>query len=159
MNTTLLSIISCAVLLFTGGEQPQPRVTQEQRSAIEQAVIAKNAEVTSCAEQLDAEKLYDMIIEGGTGTIIQNGRVLTRQEALDSTKIAYEGISSQKIEFTQQNVNVLSPEIAVFTGMGKSVFTTNSGETFTSNFAVTSVFVLKDGEWKIVHGHHSRPNI
>ena len=158
MNAPFLSVITCAILLVTGGEQPQNCITQEKCSAIEQAVIAKNAEVTSYAEQLNPEKLYDMIIEGGTGTIIQDGKVLTRQEALDSTKRAYEGISSQKIEFTQQNVKVLSPETAIFTGMGKSVVTTNSGETFTRDFAVTSVFILKDGEWKIVHGHHSRPD-
>ena len=159
MNVPVLSIITCAILLVAGNEHPQSCVTQKKCSVIEEVVIAKNAEVTSYAEQLNPEKLYDMIIEGGTGTIIQDGKVLTRQEALDSTKRAYEGISSQKIEFTQQNVKVLSPEIAVFTGMGKSVVTTNTGETFTRNFAVTSVFVLKDGEWKIIHGHHSRPNI
>ncbi|MFX0203123.1 MAG: nuclear transport factor 2 family protein [Candidatus Hodarchaeota archaeon] len=32
-------------------------------------------------------------------------------------------------------------------------------ETVSNNFAVTSVFALKDGEWKIVHGHHSTPKL
>ena len=159
MNRLLVYIVACAALVVADDEQTRTCVAEEQSLAIERAVIAKHAEVIGYAEQLDAEKLYGVIAEGGKGTVIQDGRVLTRQEALDSSELAYEGFKSQKIEILQQYVRVLSPEIAVLTAQGRYAITTDTGETVSSDFAVTSVFVLQENEWKIVYGHHSTPNI
>jgi hypothetical protein len=92
------------------------------------------------------------------GTIIQNGKVLTRQEVLDSMRRGFEPITTLKYEFNQKIVKVLSPQTAIFIGQGKSTVTRDTGGVFSNDFAVTNVFILKDGQWEIIHGHHSIPN-
>jgi hypothetical protein len=56
----------------------------------------------------------------------------------------------------QQHVTVLSPETALLVSDGESVVTTDSGS-FTQPFVQTTVWVLRDGAWKILHAHQSTP--
>lgn len=156
MKKGLILIAIIGVILLAGMKQlEKPGLTEEQIAAIQEAVIKKHSEIVKYAENLEVDKFYESIIDSGKGTIIQDGRILSREESLDMTKKGFEGIEKLKYEFGQKSVKVLSSEIAIFTGQGETIVTIDTGETFDTDFAVTSVFVLKDGEWKIVHGHHS----
>ena len=156
----VICIISIIGVVFMVGmkKPPKPALTEEQTAAIQKAVLKNHKEMIKAIEKLDVDKFFESIIDSGMGTIIQDGRIMSYKESLDSTKKRFEGITKLKYEFSQENTKVLSPEIAIFTGQGKSTTTIDTGETFTTNFAVTSVFVLKDGQWKIFHGHNSIPN-
>jgi hypothetical protein len=45
----------------------------------------------------------------------------------------------------------------VLTAEGESTGTTTAGDTFTTPFAQTVVFVLEAGSWKAIHAHQSSP--
>ena len=106
-------IVTCVV--FSVGCQPQakPPLTQAERAAIEKAVLQKHSEMISDIEQLDIDKFYSSILDNGKGTIIRNGQVLTRTEALNSSKKSFAGLQKLEYEFDEKYVKVISPETAI----------------------------------------------
>ena len=158
MKKGLILIVIIAVMLLVGMEHAEkPALTEEQIKEIQEAVLKSHLEIIKDAESLDADKFYESILDGGKATIVQDGIIMSRKESLEMTKMGFEGLKKLKYEFSKEAVKVLSPETAIYTGQGKAMFTFYSDETVDRDFAVTSVFVLKDGRWKIIHGHHSTP--
>jgi hypothetical protein len=160
MKKTLWLIpIICAALLLGAKDSTSQAMTDSQCAAIEKAVLEKHAQFLKFAEEMNVDKMYSLVADGGQGTIIQNSKLQTRQEAMDNTKKAFTGLKNVAYKFDQQYIKVISPEIAIFTGKGQSITTTDTDNVYTMDFAVTSVFVLKDKEWKIIHGHYSSPSM
>lgn len=127
-------------------------------AAVEKAVLKVHDELIAAAENRDAETMFSYILDNDKGAIIQDGQMMSRQEALQQIRQAFERVSAIKYDFTKRQVNVLSSEIALMTAAGTTKTTIPTGETFTAAFANSSVFVLGEGGWKIIHGHHSTPN-
>jgi hypothetical protein len=159
MKKVLIVISVIAVVFAIGMANPKKAaLSKEQTEAIQKAVLASHREMIKAMKKLDVEKFYDYIIESGEGTIVQEGFWATRKKSLERTKKNLEGVKQINYEFSKEIVNVLSPETAIFIGRGKNTVTQDTGEVAYIDFAVTSVFVLKDGTWKMVHGHYSIPN-
>ena len=126
--------------------------------AIEEAVLAVSAEMTKAGEAVDADRLFSYMLDTDKVSVIQNGVVMTtRQEALEQVRGNLRGIAGIRYEWAHQYVNVLSPEVAVLAAEGVSTATTAAGQTLTSPFAQTVVFVLRDGRWRAIHAHQSAP--
>jgi len=126
--------------------------------AIEEAVLAVSAEMTKAGEALDADRLFGHMLDTDKVSVIQNGVVMTtRQEALEQVRSSLRGLAAVKYDWKRQYVTVLSPEVAVLAAEGQSTATTTAGQTFTTPFAQTVVFVLRDGAWKAIHAHQSAP--
>ena len=126
--------------------------------SIEDAVLAVSAEMTKAGEAADADRLFGYMLETDKGSVIQNGVLLaTRQEALERVRNNLGGISRIQYRWKRQYVTVLSPEVAVLAAEGESTATTTAGDTFTTPFAQTVVFVLRAGNWKVIHAHQSTP--
>ena len=150
----LLGILLAAAI--GGGES----ATRADTKSVEDAVLAVNAEMTKAAEAGDADRLFSYMLETDKGSVIQNGVVMaTRQEALERVKSNLGGIGKIQYRWKRQLVTVLSPEVAVLTAEGESTATTTAGETFTAPFAQTVVFVLKAGNWRVIHAHQSSPRV
>jgi uncharacterized protein (TIGR02246 family) len=126
--------------------------------SIEEAVLAVSAEMTKAGEAVDADRLFSYMLDTDKGSIVQNGIVMTtRQGALEQVRGNLRGIARIKYTWTRQSVTVLSPAVAVLVAEGESTATTDAGQTFTTPFAQTVVFVLKPGGWKAIHAHQSSP--
>ena len=126
--------------------------------AIEEAVLAVSAEMTKAGEALDADRLFGHMLDTDKVSVIQNGVVMTtRQDALEQVRSNLRGLAAVKYDWKRQCVTVLSPEVAVLAAEGQSTATTTAGQTFTTPFAQTVVFVLRDGAWKAIHAHQSAP--
>jgi ketosteroid isomerase-like protein len=54
-------------------------------------------------------------------------------------------------------VTVISADLALLVANGTTTATFTSGRTVTSRFAVSLIFLRKDGQWKLLHGHYSIP--
>jgi len=133
--------------------------TAEQQQAIEKAVLKTHIQMTQADNNLDVDKFFSYILDFDKGLIIQDGRLFqTRQEAYEVVKKGFEGISQLKRSYEQTHVTVISPETALLTAQGTSTVTLSDGQTFSSPFAVSMVYVLRDGQWKVLHGHYSVPN-
>jgi len=159
MKKVLIIIVTIGIIFLVGMARPaKSGLGEEQIVAIQKAVLKSHKEMIKSIEKLEVDKFFESILDSGKGAIVQDGNVMTRKESLDSTKKRFEGVTNLKYEFIQETVKVLSVETAIFIGKGKATFTINTGEILNSNFAVSSVFVLKDGKWKIIHGHNSTPN-
>jgi ketosteroid isomerase-like protein len=125
---------------------------------VQKAVLARLAEIQSAAEALDPDKVFSYVLENDAGALAQNGKLLlTRKEALESTKQGFQGLQKVSYRFDEQHVTVLSPTVALATGEGSSSATLDDGRTLTTRFAQSVVFVLTNGEWKVLHSHRSFP--
>jgi len=129
------------------------------RQAVEKAVLEAHSRMTAAAQDPDPEKMFAFILDAGPGTIIQNGVYLnSRQDALEAVKKGMEGVAKVERSFKQTRVTVLASELALLTGYGTTTITLMDGRVISSPIALTELFVLRDGEWKLLHGHHSVPN-
>jgi uncharacterized protein (TIGR02246 family) len=126
--------------------------------AIEKAVRETNARMTEAANRLDADAFFDFILETDKGLIIQNGTIFkNRQEALDAVKRGFQGIAKMDRRLENPQVTVISADLALLVAEGNTVATFASGQTTTSHFAVSLIFMRKEGQWKLLHGHYSMP--
>lgn len=128
-------------------------------SGIEQAVLETHHKMTAAANGLDAEGFFAFILDSAKGPVIQDGRLLaTRAEALEVVKQGFEGVAKVERVYETTHVTVISEKAALLTGEGTSTVTLEDGRSFGGRFAVSVVFVQKDGDWKMLHGHYSVPN-
>ena len=128
-------------------------------AAIEKAVLAAHAKMGEAEQALDVEKFFQSIPDFDTGLIIQDGTLFkTRQEALNTVRAGFQGVTKIERTYTQKYVTVLSPETAVLTASGTSSVTLLDGRTLSGPFAASMVFVLRDGQWRLLQGHYSAPN-
>jgi ketosteroid isomerase-like protein len=114
--------------------------------------------MTQAANSLNVEAFFDYILETDKGLIIENGTLFkSRQEAMQAVKRGLMGVAKVDRRFDDPQVTVISPEAALLTSEGTVTATLTDGRTMTSRFAVSLVFVRKEGQWKLLHGHYSRP--
>ncbi len=156
----LVSVTAIISAIFAlGMKKPEkPALTDEQTVAIQEAVLKTHMEMIKAMEKVEVEKFHEFIIESGEGTLITDGTLTTRQKSLKRMMKSSGGTEKIKYEFSKKIVNVISPDTAILICKGKSTVNRYSGEVFVDEFAISSVFVLKQGKWKIVQGHYSRPN-
>jgi uncharacterized protein (TIGR02246 family) len=122
-------------------------------AAIEKAVLAANEAVTHAAEARDAERFFSYI----AGSIVQDGVVsMTPQAVRARVEPGFRAPVKVKYNWRQQHVTVLAPGTALLVSEGETVVTTDQG-VVTQPFAQSAIWVLRDGQWKILHAHHSTP--
>jgi len=110
------------------------------------------------AENLDADTLYNCVLDMSKGVIIENGKLfLTRKDSLDSTKQGLEGFKGLYYSYNQKYITVISPTSALWVAEGVVLATLEDGRKISSPFAESIVFVNKGGQWKVLHAHRSTP--
>ena len=138
--------------------ESKPAAPAPAAAAIEKAVLEANAQMTAAANSLNADAFFEYILDSAKGVIIQNGTLFkTRQEALEAVKRGFLGIAKLDRQIESPQVTVVSPELALLTGEGTTHATFTDGREMTTHFAVSLIFQLKDGQWKVLHGHYSTP--
>ena len=156
---TILVLILVGVSVACAVHSHAPSVPVEQRQAIEKAVLKVHAAMAKAENELDAETFFEYVLDFDNGLIMQDGIAYnTRQEALDAVRTGFQRVAQMERTYERTEVTVLSPEAALVTGKGTSRVTLADGRTFDNPFAVSMVFVLRDGRWKLLHGHYSLPN-
>jgi hypothetical protein len=140
-------------------EASDTNLAASEKARIEQEVLTANEQLNKAAESLDVGKFFDWILDEAPGPIIQDGRLFrTREEAKAVVEAGYQGVESLDRTFNQTFVTVLSKESALLTSSGISKIVLTDGRSLEAPFAVSLVFVLRDGQWKILQGHYSVPN-
>ena len=151
-------VLAC-VSVVLAAQNGKTAISLEQQKATEKAVLKTHIQMTQADNNLDVNKFFSYILDFNKGLIIQDGRLFqTRQEAFEVVKKGFEGISKLKRTYQQTHVTVISPETALLIAQGTSTVTLTDGQTFSSPFAVSMIYVLRDGKWKVLHGHYSIPN-
>lgn len=157
MRKTLLAvavIIGAVVLVSQAGRDA---VLDE--AAIEKAILAAHAKMGEAEKALDAEAFFANIPDFDKGLIIQDGVLFkTRQEALDTVRVGFQGVTGVQRTYDRTFVTVISPETALLAADGTSMVTLSDGRTLAGPFAASMIFALRDGRWQVLHGHYSAPN-
>ena len=152
----------CMVLLIPGAKKPSCATGEVCSCSVtverEKAILKVHDALIAAAEKRDVETMFGYILENDKGAIAQDGRLLSRKEAMEQIRQVFEGIVGIQYNFEQRNIKMLSPKIGLMTATGTTTVTVDTGESFTTPFANTSVFVFQEDGWKIIHGHHSIPN-
>jgi ketosteroid isomerase-like protein len=157
-NICIVAVASAFIVLaavtMSPGQSSKPSASPDPQKA----VLDRLAEIQKAAQALDADKVFSYVLENDTGAVAQNGRLLlTRKEALDSTKQGFQRLQAVEYRFDQQHVTMLSPTVALAVGEGSSSATTESGRAVDTRFVQSVVLVLTNGEWKVFHSHRSFP--
>lgn len=127
--------------------------------AIVQAVLAANAALTDASNRLDTDGFFADIVDSDETRIIQDGKLFkTRAETMAAVRQGSQGVARLERRFEDPHVTVLAPGAALLTADGTTSVTLQDGRTFNNRFAVSLLFVLRDGRWKVLHGHYSLPN-
>ena len=160
MMKKVICVIALSVFVLAMGCQQLPSYEDDrvQYDAAEKVVLKTHDALIAAAENRDVKTMFSYILENDKGAIVQDGQLMSRQEALEQIQRGFGRVTKIDYDFKQRNIKMLSPTIALMTATGTTTSTIDTGESFTSEFANTSVFVLQDDGWKIIHGHHSIPN-
>jgi uncharacterized protein (TIGR02246 family) len=157
VRNVMLTLLFSGIVFLSAFAEP-PRLSDSERTQIEKAVQQINDEVLKAAAHVDVDKMFSYILDDADGVMIQNGQlILTKDEAHRQYKEAVKNIQKLEYQFDRQIVQALSPESALVVCDGVSIGTTMSGNTFQVPFAQTIVYVLRDGQWKVIHSHASVP--
>jgi ketosteroid isomerase-like protein len=125
-------------------------------TATEKAVLAANAGMIAAANRLDVDAFFDYIVDSDRGLIVQNGVIFrTRREAYEAVKRGLQGLAKIDRRLENPQVTVIAPGAALLVADGSVDATFTNGRVTNSRFAVSLVFVLRDGRWKVLHGHYS----
>lgn len=158
---SLISLIAVAAISMVTAlvfGQPKPATTDSSEQAIRKAVLEINDKMAKAANSLDVEGLFSYILDTDKGSIVQNGTVFrNRQEAMQAVKQGLMGVEKMERRFVNPQVTVISPDVALLTSEGTVAATLTDGRTIDGRFAVSLLFVRKEGEWKLLHGHYSAP--
>jgi hypothetical protein len=137
----------------------KPAVVAPADPAIVQAVLAANAALTDASNRLDTAAFFAGIVDSDETRIIQDGKLFkTRADAMVAVRQGSQGVAKLERRFEDPHVTVLAPGAALLTADGTTAVTLQDGRTFNNRFAVSLLFVLRDGQWKVFHGHYSLPN-
>jgi len=152
--STLAASLLATSLLFA---QPKPAEANAGDEAIKKAVLDTNAKMTAAANNVDVEKFFTYMTD--PCVIIQNGTVFkTRQEAKEAVKRGFAGVAKIDRRFDDPQVTVVSPDVVLLSAEGSVSATLSDGRTMDGGrFAVSLIFVRRDGQWKVMHGHYSVP--
>ena len=138
--------------------ESKPATPDPATAAIEKAVLETNTKMTQAANSLNADAFFAYILDSDKCVIIQNGNLFkTRQEALEAVKRGFVSLAKLERQIDHPQVTVISPELALLTGEGTTHVSFADGREITTHFAVSLIFQLKDGQWKVLHGHYSTP--
>ena len=158
-STLARRIVSAVVLLTVAvalAQAGSDRTASD--DAIVKAVLETNAKMTKASNSLDIDAFFAYIVDSDQCVIIQNGKVFkTRQEALEAVKRGTLGLTKVDRQFDNPQVTVISPDVALLASEGTVTATLSDGQTRESRFAVSLIFVRRDGQWKLLQGHYSVP--
>jgi hypothetical protein len=158
----LAALVMLMVAIALSRGQPSTRAESEFGASMllasEQAVRARLAEIQDAAQALDPDKVFSFVLENDNGALAQNGRLLlTRKEALESTRDGFRGLQKVEYHFDRQHVTLLSPTVALAVGEGTSSASRDDGRAFSTHFVQSVILVLTNSEWKVFHSHRSFP--
>ena len=154
MKQDICAIVLAGVVCVMGCHQTS---SFDNAAQAEVAILKTHNALIAAAEKRDAKTMFSYVLENDKAAIAQNGQLLSRQEAMEQTQQGFERVTDIKYTFKQRNITMLSPTTGLLTATGITTSTVETGRTFTSTFANTTVFVFRDDGWKIIHGHHSIP--
>ncbi len=133
-------------------------LTEERKAEIVAAVEAVNAEFWDAWRAADWDRGMTYYLDSPDFVWAAGGAVFYGLDMLEQYRSGFDNVASQTFTFRDSRVIVLEPDAASVVARGTWAQTDTTGVTGPArDFAWTSVWVLRDGTWKIQVVHMSYP--
>jgi hypothetical protein len=167
MMRRLLVLFCLAVLMISCQPKEVPEMTDAERQEIADIIKQKNQESLALNESM-GEEAYEKMMSfwldtddpswlGNPGAFVQGIRVVPTLEAIDKFfRPMLKSRTSTNFTVNKDYISVMSREHVVYVVEGSYSITNLEGETGPEYpWTATSVWVNKEGEWKMLHYHQS----
>ncbi len=154
----LVLAAACFVLLTACSASIEVTLTDEEKTAIA-------AEVDSICDQvwyptweaLDFDRGLSMIVDAPeTAWVWENSVIYTRGGIDEAFRPGIAGLQRQQFKFLESRTVVLAPDVVYTIRAGSYFVVDEAGEAGPDvPFAETTVWVKRNGEWKVLQGHGS----
>ncbi len=112
-------------------------------------------DAVQASRQVDAVRVMESMGTGENFTLITGDVMLHGSEAVASSFVdTYEGLLRQSSTVDETHTRLLTPDVAVFSGVGEGTYTDLAGWTSEPvGLGLTIIFVREDGRWvgRVVH--------
>jgi len=155
-TTVILGIAIFAFITFSCNQTAPAPLTLEDKAAIEDTIRQLGLVVENAANNLDLEASFDLFSDDPDFTFSEDGFIRPPKDSLYKImKPAYANWSKIHMKYETMRVTVLDRNSGVFTGEGPWSATDLSGNEYGGHLVSLFVFVNRNGEWKMIHGHTS----
>ncbi|UCG89178.1 MAG: nuclear transport factor 2 family protein [Gemmatimonadota bacterium] len=159
MRRLILAALAVA-LVATSCQPAASELSEAERTAIAETVNAINAGFWDAWRAADFDRGMSYYDNSPDLAFAFEGAVDYGYAEIEAKYLpGMAGVASQEITVTDSRTTVLAPDVVCIMEAGSSSATDTAGVTGPEgSFAVTSIWVLRDGEWKIHIGHESFPS-
>jgi ketosteroid isomerase-like protein len=154
-RTIYLILAFMAFLMIACNNQKEKVLTIEEKSIVENEISIATADLFKAFESLDANKAYSFILQNEDFAEASMGKLITDHRAiLDTMKLHLGSFQKERISITNQKIYVINMDAAVISLASMGEITFKNGAEMKAPFALTILWVKKDGEWKVAHYHN-----
>jgi len=142
-----------AALAACAPAQPA-ELTDAERVALADTISTESAAWKSAAERADANAVLSYYVPDAV--IVRTDHSVVSSDSLKTLLTSeFRSVRAQVITPGVQRIAVLGRDVAAETAVGDWVATDTAGRAATDHFALSRVWVRRDGKWRILHSYLS----
>ena len=151
-------ILPLTLVVATACQPATMQLTEERKAEIVADVNAVNTEFWDAWRAADWDRGMTYYLDSPDFVWAAGGAVFFGLDMLEQYRSGFDNVASQTFTFRDSRVVVMAPDAASVIATGTWAQTDTTGVTGPAReFAWTSVWVLRDGAWKIQLVHMSYP--
>jgi len=150
-----------AFALVAACQPASNELTDYQKAEIAAEVELIHGQFWDAWRETDFEKGMSYYLNSPEFTFSYQGQMVSGYSAFrDLGESAFANVASQTISFAESKTTVLAADVVSITAQGTYVPTDTAGVTGAeATFAFTTVWVQRDGEWKVLVSSNSEPTV
>jgi len=153
-----------AVFALTALAACQPagtELTEDQKAKIKAEVNAIHKKFWDTWRETDFDRGMSYYLNSPEFTFAFQGQMISGYSAFrDFLESAFTNVASQAVGFNESQTTVLAPDVVCVTAQGAYSVTGTDGVTGPeSNFVFTTLWVQRNGEWKVQLAFNSEPTV
>jgi len=154
-------LAALALSVFTACRPTTTELKEQQKSEIAAEVNAIHAAFWDSWRETDFESGMSYYLNSPEFTFAFQGQMISGYSAFrEFLEAAFTNVASQTVSFNKSRTTVLSPDVVCITAQGAYSVTNTDGVTGPeSNFAFTTLWVQRDGDWKVQLAFNSEPTV
>lgn len=145
--------------LATGCTSSHQSLTDQQKSAIADTIQQKMDRITGDAASLNAESLFAPLDQDSSAWYFSDGMPYSFRTLKMAFSNLYGTLKTQQMIPVKTDVEVISRDMAIWTGYLKSRYVTRDDRVFDQMLCETWIWQRKEEGWKVTHYHESIMNL
>ena len=150
-----------ALTVLAACQPAATELTVERKAEVAAEVELIHGQFCDAWRETDFERGMSYYLNSPEFTFTYQGQMISGYAAFwDLGESAFANVASQTISFDESKTTVLAADVVSVTAQGTYAPTDNAGVTGPeSAFAFTTVWVQRDGEWKVIVASNSEPTV